>query len=187
MIYFVVLDSSGVVTRAGQCPDQESLLLQAGPGETVLESSTDIVPDGTWKWDGEQFVKQDVQPFPFEFLKVFKLAEARAKYNEKSKVWYGHSSAGVQLDDGSRAVLTAAVSMVQIAQATGSFTSFKWKMADNTEEVFSTASSFLMFAVQAGQFWQSCFWKYQDLKQELNNAATVEELDSISLDDGWPS
>lgn len=182
--------ASGLIMATGSAPHDDGALLQ-NHGDTTLavdlNPPADVEADGRWRRAADGTYAQDALPAPtLDDLKATAQAALDTKYATASAVWYGHSAAGVQMDDGSRSVMTAAVTMVELAQAAGAFTSFRWKMADNSVETFSTSTAFLTFALTAGAWWQSVFWNYQTIKSAIATAPNAATLGAIDINGGWP-
>ncbi|MFL7901584.1 DUF4376 domain-containing protein [Azospirillum argentinense] len=89
-------------------------------------------------------------------------------------------------DKGSADDIATAVSMARLYEAGQGEGTFKtiWKTADGFVTV--TLSDLLAAGLAVGSFVQACFANEAALYAAIDAAETIEDVNAVSLDDGWP-
>lgn len=93
-----------------------------------------------------------------------------------------------QCDDAyplnSRSTITGAVVMATIALRSNLTFSQAWAMADNSKVVM-TAPMMIQFGVEVGQFISTSFNHKSTLKEAVEAATTLQEINAINITVGW--
>jgi hypothetical protein len=183
--FSVYRNSDGVVLRTGTASDPDHIAMQAQSGETVeANPPADLIADGLWQWTASGYVHNAAPAPTLDQLKATALADLAALEQIKLSVWL---AGNIQTDDTSRINLNGAVSLAQIAAASGTAYSQQWIMADNTVRTFTTPTQFITFAASVGEYYSKVIFKNAALKAAIRSAADATALAAIDLITGWPT
>lgn len=91
----------------------------------------------------------------------------------------------VDTTDTSRVLITGAVQMAQLAQATGQSYSVDWTMADNSK-VTHDGGAMIAMGIAVAEHIATCWAHSQVLRDAINAAATVEDIANVDITAGWP-
>ncbi len=120
-----------------------------------------------------------------ELAKVRAWAAVKAARNAAASGGCETPLGRVDTTNASRVLITGAVQMAQLAQATGQPYSVDWTMADNGE-VTHDGAAMIALGIAVGQHIADCWEHAQALRAAIDAAATVEALSEIDVLSGWP-
>lgn len=90
-----------------------------------------------------------------------------------------------QTDDRSKIKISGAVTMALIAQANNQQFSESFTLADNTEAELD-GPAMIAVGITVGRHVSACHARSKDLRAQINAAETVEALNAIDIEAGWP-
>jgi hypothetical protein len=92
----------------------------------------------------------------------------------------------VDNDDSSKIKINGAVTMAMLAVQQSAAFSVDWTMADNSV-VTLDAPSMMLMGEAAGQYVAAIHERARVLKEQIEAATTMAELDAIDIEAGWPT
>lgn len=183
MSYYTVIGKPGENARLiiSGSSTEEFVSLQLSDGEVGLPS--DYLSEYSISKDGKT-----LQPAikSLQILKLDKIAELLPISRSKLNLWETPEG-GLQTDDSSLIRLSMWENKAIIAKNNNtSFDLPYWIMADNSHKYFEGPDEFLGFYKAATDYKTAVVLYNSSLKNRIENSTSVEELNSIDLQEGWP-
>jgi hypothetical protein len=147
-------------------------------GWPVLATLEDELPEFHDIVDGQ------VVPILADY-KAQKRAAVNDLKNEKQNGEAPTPFGAVDNDDSSKIKINGAVTMAMLAAQQAAAFSVDWTMADNSVVTLDTAQMMLM-GEAAGQYVAAIHERARVLKEQIEAATTMAELEAVDITTGWP-
>lgn len=181
-VRYAVIDPTGTVLRHGSCAPSMIAIQASDPDEVVEIPGQIDDPESYIVLDGEWTVRAID---PVEALAAAKMMKRQSvRQLREMAEWSGcMTPAGrVDSDPESQRKIGGAVQMAMII--VDDFT-IDWRMQDNSIVTLDVAAMIAMGLV-VGQHVSACQQRKNVLDGLIDDAGTMEELDSIDIAGGWP-
>jgi hypothetical protein len=136
--------------------------------------------DGVWRHGWR------IEPRNLDAARADVLAAINAARDRKEAEGFGFLGKWLQSDERSAARIANAALTASTSLATGQSFSVSWAAGDNTTIMLDAAG---MLAMQAALTQRAASLHYysRGLKDQVQAAATIDELTAVDIDTGWPA
>lgn len=189
--FFICDAQTGHALQRVTVPDDyapENLPTETGQAVVEFSGSDEEFSGRVTAMDGGQIVFVPAQPDTATELARAKIEKMDAIRQMKARrEQYGCATplGMMDSDEGSRNKLLGAIVEAQISAGQGQPFSISWTMADNVN-VPHNAAQIIAAGRAVGQFINACHVKARALKQAVEQAADMAELEAINIETGWP-
>ena len=139
---------------------------------SIKDGFTLLKPQETDKWDGLKWIDD------LELLKTQKLSNMKTTYQIESTANVLYKNVLYKGGDSSASAIAGAVNLAQSLQESN----VKIIASDDSANEMSFSEALELSGLIA-RSWRTAFFRYKELKLEITNSKTVEELNSISWEE----
>ncbi|WP_322997520.1 DUF4376 domain-containing protein [Castellaniella sp.] len=170
-----VIDNNGIVTNTIVAEPDFSL-----PGMTLVPADGAVIG---WVWDGETFAPPAPEPLDLETLRAQMSAAVRAKRWEVETGGCTVNGVAIRTDEQSQNKIAATV---QLFANDPDLTVVDFE-AQPDVWVTVDQPTIVAIGIAAGRHVQAAFSRARVLSEAVAAAASVEALEAIDIESGWPA